>query len=210
VQNLDESKAATVYLTFRNREGRINKIKGANSYKLGIIPAKRARGLWLGSAALADLPIGWSGSVTIKNSNGVRLAAVANNIRDDGVGFGGYSYNAMSLPAKKIYLPRAMRDVTEDSWGNTGYTVLNRSGYKATVTAYYYDAGSTTPRKSVTFTIPANGVRGFHQKDDTSLGKNWNGFIVLESNNEDRPIMAIMRLDRPNGISGYNGFRPIQ
>ena len=188
VQNVG-SGPTTAYLYFYDRDG--NYIA---SVSLLDIDAGRAQGLWLGDTSA--VPDGWTGWVKVGSSNGQPLAVYVNTVRPEGH----YAYTGASTPGNTAILPWAAKNA---SGRTTGYTVLNTSSSSVQVTATYYDT-SGWARASQVYSLPAKGVKGRYQGDDTFLPDPWQGSIVLQAG-AGGPLMAMMREDSSSTTSAYNG-----
>jgi hypothetical protein len=186
VQNLHMTSPATARLVFYDRDGAYR-----TTHDLGPIEPQRAAGIWFGN--LPALGTSWTGSVRIDSVGGQSLAAVVQN----GYNSGEYAVNAAQNGATTVYLPRAAKNANGST---SGYTVQNISLSTISVTATYFDAVGVISHAE-TYSLPPRGVTGRFQGNDP-LPDNWRGSIVLRANG---PLVAIMREDKDNFTSAYNG-----
>lgn len=185
-----------VELRFCNRPGTV-----CTPYQLNngnpLLPGYAA-GVHLSS--VPGLTDGWTGSARILGSGGQPLAAV---VQIDQPGVGDFAYNAASVPARTILLPRAAKNYDGRT---TSYLIQNASATSALqVTATYYDEwGAPTGAPVVYPPLAPLASMGRYQGDDTQLIAPWRGSIVLTA---DGPwAVAVARENSSNSISAASGI----
>lgn len=196
VQNLSTTFAATVDLDFYDRSG----VKTGPTYTFIAIGTERAEGVNLSS--IASLGTSWTGSVHITSRGGQPLAA---RVITDSLTHGSFSYNAATLPANYVYLPRAAKNANGRT---TGYTFQNIDSESVDVTAYYYDDDTGALVYTKEWTASNNNqMAGYatigQAQGGDPLADGWEGSIVLVAS---RPtIVAIMREDTSNSYGAFSG-----
>ena len=185
-----------VELRFCNRPGTV-----CTTYLLNngnpLLPGY-AGGVYLpGVPGLTD---GWTGSARILSSGGQPLAA---SVQADQPGVGDFAYNAASVPARTILLPRAAKN---NNGRTTSYLIQNASATNALqVTATYYDEwGIPTGSPVVYPPLTPLASLGRYQGADAQLPDGWRGSIVLTA---DGPwAVAVARENSSNSMSAANGI----
>lgn len=160
----------------------------------GLAPLQAA-GVLLSDASV-PLTDGWTGSIKLQSSSGAISAAVTNSNS-----VGGYDFSATGSGGKIVYLPYAARRANGYS---TGYTVRNIAGTSIDVQAIYYDENGTIHAGvNESFTLASAQAQGKAQIETQNLPDGWRGSIVLSATGN---IVAVMRADAADSVSGYNGI----
>lgn len=190
---------ATIY--FMNRAGNVTDA----THTISNLGSMRAVGINL--TAVSGLATGWTGSIKVAGPDSSLLVAEIINTSTSQCAapyttIGSFASTAVGsvFAGRLTVLPHAIRNM---NGRNTVYMVRNVSGTNNTVTARYYDSsGSLMNGTPFSFLLTSAQTTGYAQMNEQYLPASWQGSIVLESTG---PIVAIMREDGPNTVSGYNG-----
>lgn len=134
-----------------------------------------------------ELPTNWLGTAIVDATEGAtgNIAVIVDVMSEDGRV---ETYNGFTSGAQTMYLPTLLLDFGANRW-NTSFQVLNIGSATSAVTMTYYTAGSVTPAKQVTTSLGRyKSVNRYQPNDDSDLGSNWIGSVVVES---EEPVVVV-------------------
>lgn len=192
VQNLSESQAASIVITYYNANGTTAATQQAT------IPAGASLTFFNGQGGTVAMaaPAGFRGSVVISSDQ--PIAAITNLI---GASLG-ESYGGFSSGGQTVNVPL----VTRNNFGvSTVLTVQNVGSASTTVTVTYTPGVAGTAGQTDTATIPAGSAVSFSQADKTGLGDRFVGSASISAATGGS-IVAIVNQEGNTQLLTYNAF----
>lgn len=180
VQNLDESNAATIQITFYNQNGTVAATVNDT------IPAGRSK-TYFPLSAVSD---GFNGSVVISSDRDIRAIT---NILGNGTAYGA-SYGGFTAGAQTVYVPLLMK---ANSGYNTWFNVQNTGSAPTDVTINYSDgltASCTNLQPGAACTL--NQATEAH-------ANGWVGSAIVTAS---QPVAVTVIEVGPTTLFAYDGF----